>query len=113
MNLCLFWKLCRIRRAVKRLVAVKGVVAAKSVSPWVFWIGAYNIDPKYLFFVIAVQTDRERDRLRADQQLSEQLMQALVTVDWPEAARPHVKFEIESEETVKRESGGNWWAHYK
>lgn len=113
MNLCLFWKLCRIRRALKRLVAVKGVVLAKSVSPSVFWIGAYDIDPKYLFFVIAVQTDRERDRLRADKSLSDQFMQTLVTVDWPEPARPHVKFEIESDETVKRESGSSWWAHYK
>ena len=113
MNLYRYWKLCRIRRAVKRLVAVRGVVLSKSVSPSVFWIGAYDIDPKHLFFVIAVQTDRERDRLRADQQLSEQLRQALVTVDWPEAARPHVKFEIESDETVKRESEGNWYAHYK
>ena len=113
MNLYLFWKLCRIRRVVKRLVAGKGVVAAKTVTPWMFWIGAYDIDPKYLFFVIGVQTDRERDGLRADQQFSEQLMQTLVAVDWPEAARPHVKFEIESDETIKRESGGNWYAHYK
>jgi hypothetical protein len=94
-------------------MAAKGVVGAKSISPWIFWGGSYEIDPKYLFFVIGVQTDRERDRLRVDEQFSEQLMQALVTVDWPEAARPHVKFEIESDETVSRESGGNWWAHYK
>ena len=55
MNLCLYWKLCRIRRAVKRLVAAKGVIAGKTVSPRVFWIGAYDIDPQYLFFVIAVR----------------------------------------------------------
>ncbi len=77
MNLYLFWKLCRILRVVKRLVAGKGVVVAKTVTPWMFWIGAYDIDPKYLFFVIGAQTDRERDRLRADQQFSEQLMQTL------------------------------------
>ena len=113
MNLYLFWKLCRIRRIVKRLVAVKGVASAKTVRPWMFWIGAYDIDPKHLFFVIGVETDRERDRLRTDQQFSQQLTQTLVTVDWPKAARPHVKFEIESDEAVKRESGGNWYAHYK
>jgi hypothetical protein len=113
MNLYLYWKLCRIRRAVKQLLAAKGVVEAKSVSPRIFWIGSYDIDPGNLFFVIGVQTDRERDRLRVDEQFSEQLRQALVTVDWPEAARPHVKFEIESDETVNRDSGGNWWIHYK
>jgi len=113
MNLYLFWKLSRIRRAVKQLVTAKGVGRAKTVRPWMFWIGAYDIDPKYLFFVIGVQTDRERDRLRADQQFSKQLMQALATVDWPEAARPYVKFEIQSDETIKRESGGSWHAHYQ
>lgn len=36
---------------------------------------------------------------------AKQLMQTLVTVDWPETARPHVKFEIESDETVKERAG--------
>ena len=107
MNLPLFWKLIRLRCAVKQLVAAKGVRAR------MFWLGAYDVNPEYLFVVIAVQTDRERDRLRADTSLSEQLMRALATVDWPEAARSHVEFEIESEETVKRESAGSWWIHYK
>jgi hypothetical protein len=110
MNLRLLLKLYRIQRTLKRLVGERGVVLAESVTPSVFWGGAYHRS-KVSVFVIAVQTDRERDRLRADQQLSEQFKQALVRVDWPEAARPHVEFEIESEETVKRESGGNWWAH--
>jgi len=113
MNLYRYWKLCRIRRTVRRLLAVKDVTAAKTVNPWMFWIGAYDIDPRHLSFVIGVQTDKERDRLRADQQFNEQLKQALVTVDWPEAARPHVKFEIQSDETVERESAGNWHAHYQ
>ena len=47
-----------------------------------FWIGAYDIDPRHLFFVIGVQTDAERDRLRTDQQFNERLKQGLVTVDW-------------------------------
>lgn len=113
MNLYRYWKLCRIRRTARRLLAVKDVKAAKTVKPWMFWMGAYDIDPRHLFFVIGVQTDEERDRLRADQQFNEQLKQTLVTVDWPEAARPLVKFEIESDETVKRERAGDWRAHYQ
>lgn len=76
----------------------------------VSWIGAYDIDPKISLFCdrCARQTGNAIACV-AKQQLSEQVMQVLVTVDWPEAARPHIEFEIESEETVKRESGGSWW----
>ena len=57
---------------MRRLLAVKDVKEANTVNPWMFWIGAYDIDPKLLSFVIGVQTDGERDHLRADQQFNEQ-----------------------------------------
>ncbi len=107
-NAVLARKIKRIEAGIVRLFKKQVGI---DTSIWSY--GAYEIDPKYLVFVIRVDTDKTRDRLRADEALKQGLFQLLVEEDWPEPAREHVHFSIESEETVQRESGGNWFYHYK
>lgn len=101
------WKIFRLCRGARR------VVEARSTKCWVWWFGAYYIDPKHLVIVVAVPTDAVRDNLRREAALGAELQELLVQVLWPESARPHVVFDIESEETVARETNGSWWYHYK
>lgn len=41
------------------------------------------------------------------------LRQLLVKHDYPEEARQFVKIDFESQETVQRQSNGNWFEHFK
>ena len=77
------------------------------------WFGAYYIDPKHLVFVVGVQTGMQKDRLRANDAVMRRTRELLRRWRWPEAARPDVVFDIESQESVARESNGNWWHQYK
>ena len=79
----------------------------------VFTIGATDIDPKYFAVWITTQTDAQRDALSSDSNLKEALVAALHTVGYPPEAIPKVVFAFESEETVKRDYGGDWWACLK
>jgi hypothetical protein len=106
-HLFLRWKISRITRAARQLLLIRGVAS----SPW--WFGAYHIDPKHLVFVLPVDSDKSRDTLKADKELLTSLRNLLVSFNWPPAARADVVFDIESAETVQRESSGNWWYHYK
>jgi hypothetical protein len=108
MNLLLKWKIWRIEAGLRVLLKLDGI---KSRHVWSF--GAYNIDPKYLVFVIGVPTDNEKERLRADSAFCTKMRSLLEKHNWPVAARKHVVFDIESQETVDREENGNWWYHYK
>ena len=79
----------------------------------VFTIGATDIDPKHFAVWITTQTDAQRDALAGDAALREALVAALHSVGYPQEAIPKVVFAFESEETVKREYGGDWWACIK
>ena len=63
---------------------------------------------KHLSFRIAVNTDKERDCMRAEPNLYQQFCDALILVGYPTEATPHVHFRIESQETVDRDYGGSW-----
>jgi hypothetical protein len=101
------WKIFRIESAIRQLVRSQGMLP----SVWSF--GAYYIDPKHLVFVVGVPSDAERDSLQSNPEFHDQLLTLLCRFNWPDTARSAVIFDIESEETVDRESGGNWWYHYK
>jgi hypothetical protein len=107
MKLLLRWKINRLCRGAQRIVRARGVHC------WVWWFGAYYIDPRHLVIIIAVPTDAERNVLKKDPAIVQSLQALLTQISWPEQARPHVIVDIESEETVCRESDGNWWYHYK
>lgn len=64
--------------------------------------------PKHCSFRVAVVTDRERDHMRGESQLYQQLTGALQRVGYPADAVPFVRFRIESQETVNRDHGGSW-----
>lgn len=107
LNILLKFKIWLITADLRKLFLAEGI------QPMVWWFGAYYINPKHLVFVIGCQTDLQKDRLRANDMLTRRMRELLIRRRWPEAARPDVIFDIESQESVARESNGNWWHHYK
>lgn len=77
------------------------------------WYGAYYVDPKNLVFWICVQTDQEKLGLSRNEKLLNELRNLLVIHEYPEISRPFVNIGFESQETVDRESQGDWYLHYK
>ena len=80
---------------------------------WIDWYGAYDINPRHLVIWVCVQSDHHKQQLGSNAHLMYQLRQILVNHDYPEPARPFVHIGFESEETVRRESDGNWYYHFK
>ncbi len=77
------------------------------------WYGAYDIGPKNLVFWICVESDKMKSSFESDVTLMKQLRDLLDKYDYPLEARPHVVIGYESQETVDRESNGNWYDHFK
>ena len=101
-------KVRQIKDAISELAKT---VAREPVS--VTHYGAFDIHPRHLVYWICVQSDAERDRLAADESLRAALRQLLVTFDYPPEGREQVHIGFEAQETVDRESNGNWWHHWK
>jgi hypothetical protein len=93
---------------------LKAIVSAYAVEPyWVTHYGANHIHPKHLVYWICVRSDAERDRLARDEGLMKRLRAALDARGYPIEGRADVHIGFESQETVDRVSGGNWWLHWK
>jgi hypothetical protein len=101
------WKIWRIESSLRLLLKDAGI------KPLIWSFGAYYIDPKYLVFVVGVPSDEEKNRLKTDPHFDQAMGALLIKHNWPLIAREHVIFDIESQETVDRETNGNWWYHYK
>lgn len=80
---------------------------------WINWYGAYDIDPKNLVFWICVESDELKSKLESNGELTNELKNLLVRHDYPEQARRFVHIGFESQESVNRESNGNWYHHFK
>ena len=101
-------RIARIEADLKALVRDQVGVEA------VIWShGAYWIHPRHLVFGIGVATDALRDRLRADAVVQRDWRALLARHGWPAVARDAVAFFVESQQTVDRDSGGNWWHHVR
>ena len=92
---------------------VKDILAEKSIKHTVFSFGAHHINPRHFVIIVGVETDAQKLSLTQDELFIHSLKDLLFKHKWPEEARKHVIFDIESEETVSRESNGNWWYHFK
>jgi hypothetical protein len=88
-----------IKREVARLTSEK---------VWVFWVGAYWIDPMYLAYWVGVETDRAKYELAHNAELIADFRRLLVKHNYPLDARKDVLFTFESQETVDRDAGGDW-----
>jgi hypothetical protein len=80
---------------------------------WVTHYGANHIHPKHLVYWIVVVSDLEKHRLEADLALMAALRSLLVKCDYPSEGREGVHIGFESQETVDRESGGNFYYYWK
>lgn len=65
-------------------------------------------DRDKLAFLIQTDTDRQRDQLREDPAVFQDLPEMLRRSGFPATAMPSVHLFPESQETVDREFGGNW-----
>ncbi len=93
---------------------MRGIVSSYAREPfWVTLYGSFQIHPRYLVYWVCVRTDAERDRLAQDATLMKRLRAALDARNYPIEGRSEVGIGFESQETVDRVSGGNWWLHWK
>lgn len=79
----------------------------------VFTYGSYLFGENGLCILISVNTDKERDRLKDDAKFFRRVSSSLVLRDFPEEARSRVVVWVESQETVDRESKGDWYQHMR
>ena len=107
MRLLLEWKVLRIEYALKSLLKEFGIKAN------VWSLGAYYVDPRRLALVIAVPLDSDRASLQNNRAFLVRMERLLAIFNWETTARDHVRFHIESQETVDRENNGNWLYHFR
>ncbi|MXN91127.1 hypothetical protein GR160_07775 [Flavobacterium sp. Sd200] len=101
-------KVEKIKKDIKRVVAK---YFSKDFD--VLYYGAYDLDPKNLVYWICVDTDNEKQSLESNKELRSELRQVLLDNNYPIEAVERVFIGFESEETVKRESGGDWHIHFQ
>lgn len=75
--------------------------------------GAIDLHPKHLVIWIVVDSDREKARLASDAALVRRLRSFLADFQYPVEGRDRAHIGFESVETVNRESGGDFWRHWK
>ena len=107
------------KESIKRKILEIKEDMSKLVRPlcgekfWIDWYGAYDIDPKNLVFWVCVRSDEMKSALRSNTDLNQRLRELLSKYEYPEKARQQVHIGFESQETVDRESNGNWYQHFK
>lgn len=60
-----------------------------------------------------MESDAEKERLAADTALYAELREFLTRYDFPAEGQDEVYIGFDSQERVDRESGGDWWQHWK
>ncbi|MCA9617118.1 MAG: hypothetical protein H6721_13540 [Sandaracinus sp.] len=100
-----------VRRAEKRMCDIVSRKLGRPVTPLSY--GSLDVDPGLLVIWIRVRTDQEKEQLSADEPLKESLRRELFEEGYPEEAARRAFLGFESQETVDRESSGDWWGHFR
>jgi hypothetical protein len=107
LNFLLKKKVTRIADETKTVVRRIGGANCTVLS-----LGAYDVDPRLLVYVVQVATDAERNKLKERPALADSLRELPAKNGWPDSACEDVTFHVESQETVDRENEGNWGYRY-
>jgi hypothetical protein len=113
------WKYFYSKKSLKRkILAIKDDLtdlAKKHCTEKFFieWYGAYQIDPKHLVFWICIQSDKMKHELESNIDLNKDLRNLLAKNEYPVEAQKFVYISFESQETVDRESNGDWHIHFQ
>jgi len=99
-------KIIQIKREIKELVKPY-CTEEYSIDCY----GTYEINPKNLACLVSVQSDEMKERLKANVELNNALRNTLITNEYPIEALDNVYIDFESQETVDRESNGDWHLH--
>jgi hypothetical protein len=84
-------------------------VSALAPKAPVHFVGAYDLDPIHLAFWTIVETDEQKDGLKADETLIATFRRLLLDAGYPSHSVPYVRFAFESRETVDRDWAGSLW----
>jgi hypothetical protein len=79
----------------------------------VFRYGAYWIHPRHLAIWVCVRTDAAKEQLSRNDAYWRTLRSFLERYHYPKEGREEVHLGVESQETVDRESQGDWFQHFK
>jgi hypothetical protein len=103
-----------LQAAIARTEAAMRVHLRRTIpQAGIFSFGAVDIHPKHLAFWVKTATDAERDALLGDPGFRPAMRAILLDAGYPADAVPLVGFTAESQETVERDWGGNWWHRVK
>jgi len=100
-----------VRRAEKRMCDIVSLKLGHRVTPLSY--GSIDVDPGLLVIWIRVRNDEEKEQLTVDETLRESLRQELLEEGYPEEAALRAFIGFESQETVDRDSSGDWWGHFR
>ena len=101
-------KLARIEYGIARLFKNE-----YGLRIWIWKEGFYEVDPESLKLWICLKTDHDKHTLVSDELADKKIRNVLVHHNYPKEAINLITIDFESEETVRRDSNGNWWVHFK
>lgn len=99
-----------LRQAVRRAeIAITSDVRRTIPDARVTSFGAIDLYPACLAFWICVATDAQRDALLGDPTFAARMRRIVADCGYPQDSVDRVGFTSESDETVDRDWGGNWY----
>ena len=95
-------------KAMKALLQARGFSKTRLIH-----YGAVDIHPNNLAIWVIVQTDEVKNRMISDPDLLATCGEILAGQGYPGSSMEFIHIGVESEETINRESAGNWYLHFK